>query len=123
MGSCVQLTLPWGLEPVMATRSPTRDDRVAAGYGARRLLAVILRQAIYDEAMAAADMSFDRRTWPWDGEWTPQEELHAFWQSDWCANICQWLDITHAEVLNLVQEVRDGTKVIPTDKRRAIARG
>lgn len=79
----------------------TLEEQAAIGQGHRHLLARILYQAVKDEKLGGRP----RRGWPWEN-WHPRLELDAFWQSAWCASICEWLDLPHEKVLQLVEEAR-----------------
>ena len=105
----------WLAEPLPAPA--TLAEHVAAGRGARRLLARVLYQALVDESLLQENALPDKY-WPWNGEWAPREELDAFWQSDTLEWLCDWLDRDIENVLELTEGIRDGTQHIETDKRR-----
>lgn len=100
-------------------RPLSHEERMAAGKGAKRLLAKVLHQALVDEGLAQEDRLPDPY-WPWNGEWTPEQELDAFWQSGWLEWMCLWLDMEADEMVDFARGVRNGTENITTDKRRKV---
>jgi hypothetical protein len=67
----------------------------------RHLLARIIYQALKDEGLEGRP----KRDWPWE-DWHPRSELDTFWQGEWFASICDWLDIEPEGVLQLAAEAR-----------------
>jgi len=79
-------------------------EQVALSANYRSLLVAILLQAVEDERLAQRNghPHGKRKTWPWP-DLTPRQELDRFWRGEWCANICEWLDLDPKRVRAIAQ--------------------